>query len=88
MAHKKSGGSKASQGSNVIGKRLGLKVAAGEFVKSGTIIVRQRGQKIIPGKNVEMGRDFTLFSKIDGIVEFVRAKRISGRKKVNVIEQS
>lgn len=88
MAHKKAGGSKAQQGSNVIGKRLGLKVAAGEFVKSGGIIARQRGRKILPGNNVKMGRDFTLFSVVDGKVEFVRAKRYGNKKKVNVIEQA
>lgn len=88
MAHKKAGGAKASQGSNVIGKRLGFKVAGGEMVKPGQIIIRQRGRTFIPGKNVGMGKDYTLFSTISGIVEIVRSKRIGNKKKINVVEQS
>lgn len=88
MAHKKAGGSKAQQGSNVIGKRLGIKVSGGQFVKTGAIILRQRGRSIIPGKNVKMSKDYTIHSMVDGIVEFVKAGRTGNRKKVNVIEQS
>jgi large subunit ribosomal protein L27 len=88
MAHKKAGGAKANQGSNVIGKRLGFKVASGETVKPGQIIIRQRGRTFIPGKNVDMGRDYTIFSKVIGIVEIVREKRLGNKKKINVIEQS
>ncbi len=88
MAHKKAGGSKAKQGSNVIGKRLGFKVHGGEVVKPGEIIIRQRGRTFIPGKNVQMGRDYTIFSKISGIVEIVRAQRTGNKKKINVVEQS
>ena len=70
MAHKKGGGTKAAQGGNVSGKRLGVKIYGGSVVKTGQIIVRQRGREIIPGNNVDMGRDFTLYSKTDGVVEF------------------
>lgn len=82
MAHKKAGGSQARQGSNVAGKRLGVKVFGGQKVKPGQIIVKQRGRRFIPGDNVSMGRDFTIFSKIDGIVEFVYKTR--KKKKINV----
>jgi large subunit ribosomal protein L27 len=82
MAHKKAGGSQARQGSNVAGKRLGVKVFGGQKVKPGQIIVRQRGRRFIPGENVAMGRDFTIFSKIDGVVEFVYKNR--NKKKINV----
>lgn len=86
MAHKKAGGAKAKQGGNVAGKRLGLKVSAGAMVKPGEIILRQRGRKILPGENVGMGRDHTLFSKAVGIVNFVNVTR--NKKRVDVIEQS
>lgn len=86
MAHKKAGGAKAKQGGNVAGKRLGLKVAAGTMVKPGEILIRQRGRSIIPGMNVGMGRDFTIFSKIAGIVNFVNVKK--DKKRIDVIEQS
>lgn len=83
MAHKKAGGSKARQGGNVAGKRLGVKVYGGSAVKAGSIIARQRGRNFIPGENVQMGKDFTLFSLIDGVVEFVWETK--KKKKVNVI---
>lgn len=82
MAHKKAGGSQARQGSNVKGKRLGIKVFGGQAVKPGQIIVRQRGRRFDPGENVGMGKDFTIFSKIEGIVEFVWENR--KKKKINV----
>ena len=82
MAHKKAGSSKAAQGSNVIGKRLGIKVFGGSVVKPGQIILRQRGQTYIPGNNVMMGKDFTIFSVVNGIVSFVYDNR--KKKKVNV----
>ena len=81
MAHKKGGGStKNSKDSN--SKRLGVKRFDGEKVKGGTILVRQRGTKIHPGKNVGIGKDDTLFSKVNGVVTFEFYKR--GRKKVSV----
>lgn len=87
MAHIKSGGSKAHQGVNIPGKRLGLKVSDGEHVLSGNIIVRQKGTVVHPGKNVGMGRDYTIFSTVEGTVKFrnmVGFKR--GRKIVDVLE--
>jgi len=62
-------------------KYLGVKASDGKRVKSGTIIVRQRGTKIHPGENVGMGRDFTVFAKIDGVVKF---KTVNNRKFVDV----
>jgi large subunit ribosomal protein L27 len=84
MAHKKAGGSKAKQGGNVAGKRLGVKVYGGSYVLPGSIIVRQRGRIFVPGNNVGMGKDFSIFSKIEGIVEFVWYRK--DKKKINVIE--
>jgi large subunit ribosomal protein L27 len=78
MAHKKAGGSKAKQGSNQTGKRLGVKKFGSELVKTGNILLRQRGTKMHAGAGVGMGRDFTLFAMIDRIVEFgkSRGKRV------------
>ncbi len=78
MAHKKSGGSAARQGTRVAGKRLGVKRSQGQIVKPGEIIVRQRGKRISAGKNVALGKDFTLYSKILGVVNF---KNLTIRKK-------
>jgi len=69
MAHKKSGGS-TRNGRDSAGQRRGIKAYGGEQVRAGNIIVRQLGTKIHPGKNVGMGKDYTLFAKIDGKVEF------------------
>lgn len=82
MAHKKAGSSKAAQGGNVSGKRLGVKLFGGQLAKAGDIIIRQRGREFIPGKNVGLGKDFTIFSKIFGVVKFVNATSI--KKKINV----
>ena len=82
MAHKKAGGSKAKQGGNVAGKRRGVKTFGGQLVKAGSIIVRQKGQKFATGKNTKMGRDFTIFSMIAGIVEF--GWKNKKKKKINV----
>ena len=81
MAHKKAAGS-SKNGRNSIGQRRGVKRYGGNIVKAGNILVRQLGTRIHPGDNVGMGRDFTLFSKIDGIVTFERMGR--SRKKVSV----
>lgn len=69
MAHKKAGGS-TSYGRDSQGQRLGTKLYAGEFAKIGSIIVRQRGSKIRPGKNVKMGSDDTLYAIAEGLVSF------------------
>lgn len=79
MAHKKAGGS-SRNGRDSAGKRLGVKRFGGQLVKAGNIIVRQRGTKIHPGANVGLGRDYTIFAKIDGIVRF----EIFGRDKKRV----
>lgn len=69
MAHKKAGGS-SRNGRDSAGQRRGIKRFAGQVVKAGNILVRQLGTKIHPGLNVGMGRDYTLFAKIDGIVKY------------------
>ncbi|HZL59552.1 MAG TPA: 50S ribosomal protein L27 [Stellaceae bacterium] len=69
MAHKKAGGS-SRNGRDTAGRRLGLKKAGGEIVISGNILVRQRGTKFRPGRNVGLGRDHTLFARSNGAVEF------------------
>ena len=81
MAHKKAGGS-SKNGRDSQGQRRGTKRYSGEVVKAGNIIVRQLGTKIHPGNNVGMGKDYTLFAKIDGIVQFERKGRTG--KKVSV----
>jgi large subunit ribosomal protein L27 len=81
MAHKKGQGS-SRNGRDSNAQRRGVKVFGGQTVNAGTIIVRQLGTKIHPGKNVGLGKDFTIFSKIDGIVQFERFGK--DRKKVNV----
>ena len=83
MAHKKAGGSKARQGGNIAGKSRGVKVYDGEKIRAGGIIVRQLGTVIKPGLGVGMGRDYTIFAKIDGIVKYSFARK--GKKKVSVI---
>jgi large subunit ribosomal protein L27 len=69
VAHKKGGGS-SRNGRDSKSKRLGVKKYSGEIVRPGNILVRQRGTRIKPGKNVGMGRDFTLFATLDGIVVY------------------
>ena len=69
MAHKKSGGS-SRNGRDSQSKRLGVKKFGGERVLAGNILVRQRGTKWIPGDNVGLGRDHTIFSLVDGVVKF------------------
>ena len=81
MAHKKSGGS-AKNGRDSHGQRRGVKRYGGQFVKAGNIITRQCGTKIHPGVNVGMGKDCTLFAKVDGIVSF-RTRR-GDRKFANI----
>lgn len=80
MAHKKGGGS-SKNGRESVSKRLGVKRYGGQFVNAGEIIVRQRGTRFHPGLNVGRGKDDTLFSKIDGNVEFKNRK---GKKLVSV----
>jgi len=81
MAHKKGGGS-SRNGRDSQSKRLGVKRYDGQLVNAGTIIVRQRGSRIKPGRNVGMGKDYTLFAKINGYVKFEPISR--ARKRVSV----
>lgn len=81
MAHKKGGGSTANKADSP-GRRLGVKRYDGQAVRGGTIIVRQRGMTLIPGTNVGMGKDYTLFATVDGYVKFERHSK--GRKQVSV----
>ncbi len=74
MAHKKGQGS-TRNGRDSNPKYLGVKAAHGQFVKAGSILIRQRGTKWHPAKNVKMGRDFTIFAVADGIVSFRKAKK-------------
>jgi large subunit ribosomal protein L27 len=73
MAHKKAGGS-SGNGRDSIGKRLGVKRFGGQFVTAGSILVRQRGTKFKPGLHVGLGRDYTLYAKIDGTVHFTNGR--------------
>ncbi|MBE36876.1 MAG: 50S ribosomal protein L27 [Opitutaceae bacterium] len=74
MAHKKGQGT-SNNGRDSKSKRLGVKHFGGESVIAGNIIVRQRGSKFHPGKNVGVGRDWTLFALTDGVVTFDKSKR-------------
>ena len=81
MAHKKAGGS-SRNGRDSAGQRRGVKKYGGQIVRAGNILVRQLGTKIHPGTNVGLGRDYTLFAKIDGIVAYEKFGR--KRKRVSV----
>ncbi len=85
MAHKKGGG-KTRLGRDSESKRLGVKKFGGQKVRSGNIIVRQRGTKFKPGRNVGLGKDYTIFATIDGFVKFENGPR--GRKRVSVYAEN
>ena len=88
MAHKKGVGS-SKNGRESESKRLGVKILGGEACKAGNINVRQRGTQHHPGENVGMGRDFTLFAKMDGVVRFesfVRKRKV--HKRVHIVPAS
>lgn len=82
MSHKRKGG---VNGRDSIGRRLGLKASGGQSVIAGNIIVRQRGTKYHPGAGVGLGRDYTIYALIDGVVKFSDRK---GKKVVNVVEKA
>ncbi len=84
MAHKKAGGS-SKNGRDSNGQRRGVKRYGGTRVRAGNILVRQLGTHIHPGENVGVGKDYTLYAKIDGVVAYERLGR--SRKKVSVYEQ-
>ena len=84
MAHKKGEGS-VKNGRDSQSKRLGVKIYGGQTALSGNIILRQRGTVYHPGKNVGMGKDFTIFSMTDGVVEFKKSKGNKTLVSVNAI---
>jgi len=85
MAHKKGGGSSRNDRDSK-SKRLGVKVYGGERVLSGYILVRQRGTKIMPGRNVGLGRDHTIFATSEGVVVYETVR--DGRKRVSVAAEA
>ncbi len=85
MAHKKGLGS-TKNGRDSIAKRLGVKRFDGQVVRAGNVLVRQRGTKFKPGKNVGMGRDYTLFALVDGVVEFRDKGRLGRYVSVRPLE--
>nr|YP_010338628.1 ribosomal protein L27 [Rhodaphanes brevistipitata]UNJ18578.1 ribosomal protein L27 [Rhodaphanes brevistipitata] len=85
MAHKKGSGS-TRNGRDSNAKRLGVKRYGGQYITSGTIIVRQRGTHFKPGNYVGRGKDDTLYSLVDGFVEFCIIK--NNRKKINIVPQA
>jgi large subunit ribosomal protein L27 len=88
MAHVKAAGHKAAQGVNIAGKRLGLKVAGGQFVEAGNIIVRQRGTVFHAGINVRIGRDHTLYAVDEGYISFrTMTGHKRGRKCVDIVPE-
>ena len=87
MAHKKGEGS-VKNGRDSQSKRFGVKIYGGQPVNSGNIIVRQRGTVYHPGKNVGLGKDFTIFALADGIVEFKKGKGDKSYISINAVEAS
>jgi large subunit ribosomal protein L27 len=87
MAHKKGGGS-TRNGRDSNAQRRGIKVYGGELVNAGSILVRQVGETIKPGRNVGLGRDFTLFALIDGQVAYEYADRKTKRVSINPVVTS
>jgi large subunit ribosomal protein L27 len=87
MAHKKGGGS-SRNGRDSNAQRLGVKTYGGEYVIPGNIIVRQRGTHFHPGENVGLGKDYTIFSKIEGIVVFERMRGRNGQKQISVYPEN
>jgi large subunit ribosomal protein L27 len=84
MAHKKGQGS-TRNGRDSPGQRRGVKLYGGQFARAGNILIRQLGTRVHPGTNVGMGRDYTIFAKIDGIVQYERVGK--DRKRVSVYPQ-
>ena len=85
MAHKKAGGS-SRNGRDSAGQRRGVKRFGGQPVLAGNILIRQLGTTVYPGENVGMGRDFTLYAKVDGVVKydkFIRKRKV--HKRVHIV---
>ena len=87
MAHKKGEGS-VKNGRDSQSKRLGVKIFGGQAAIAGNILVRQRGTEYHAGRNVGVGRDYTLFALIDGVVEFKKGKKDRTFISVNAVEAS
>ena len=87
MAHKKGGGS-TRNGRDSNAQRLGVKCFGSEYVIPGNIIVRQRGTHFHPGENVGLGKDYTIFSKIEGVVVFERMHGRNGQKRISVYPEN
>ena len=87
MAHKKSGGS-AKNGRDSNAQRRGVKCFAGQFVKSGNILVRQCGTQVHPGENTRLGKDYTLYATADGIVEYSRGANDRKFASVKPVQQN
>lgn len=87
MAHTKAQGA-ANRTVNIVGKRLGIKKYAGQVVRSGNILIRQKGTKFHPGVNTKMGKDFTIFATTEGVVKF---RNMTGshraQKYIDVVEE-
>jgi large subunit ribosomal protein L27 len=86
VAHKKAGASKAHQGCDVKGKRLGIKIPAGGQVRPGTVILKQRGTVYKPGLNTGIGKDYSIYAKIEGTVNFRTATGKKRGRKIVTIE--
>tara|TARA_Y100001935_G_scaffold255558_1_gene269467 strand:+ start:17598 stop:17861 length:264 start_codon:yes stop_codon:yes gene_type:complete len=82
MAHKKGKGS-TKNGRDSQSKRLGVKRYGGQLVTAGSILVRQRGTKFLPGENTGLGKDFTIFAKVDGTVQFSYNAR--NKQQINIV---
>jgi large subunit ribosomal protein L27 len=87
VAHKKGQGS-TRNGRDSPGQRRGIKIYAGQTVKAGNILVRQLGTRIHPGRNVGMGRDFTIYAKVDGVVHYETFRRVKHRVNVEPASHS
>lgn len=86
MATKKAGGS-STNGRDSIGRRLGIKIFPGHLAKPGSILVRQRGTKFYAGENVGMGRDHSLYAKIQGVVKMTKKEDNKKRNVVHILQQ-
>ena len=90
MAHKKAGGS-SRNGRDSAGQRRGVKRFGGQSVLAGNILVRQVGTRVHPGVNVGMGKDYTLFAKVDGVVRYetyIRKRRVLKRVHIDAVSQA
>ncbi len=87
MAHKKGGGS-TRNGRDSRSKRLGVKRYDGQFVRAGHVLVRQRGTRFLPGRNVGVGKDYTLFAKVDGVVRFEHVTKSKKRVSVYPLQEA